>query len=1150
LDALPEKFKRWLQEDRDIILGPDEAESRKAANLLHKEAKQLEDDALRKAFNDEVNRLRNMSGHPTSRTRRAAKRRGEAGIVFDPWDKPTQFAEAVHSVMGKIMDRLPERLAGGPAKAAPNGVVIRSNVKYAEELRRAWEQNVSLTQRQVDAITTDVTLTLGTGKNVRTVNTNFWDRFMDNLADESAVRRGRYRKSGYPTTEEGWADEIKIMTEEREKALAKTNDEFSQLYAPSQSNKARRITHQAMGANRKYLQFNIITGPRAIFNDIVTNEKFMFLTGQGGAIRRQQRLLTALSRDHDDTLDILEHSVMKRVKDSGVTQLPPEMKHTIGREEVERTALRRAKLDPRNMIESYWIKRIRGAGDNASRYAIYANYFDGHLLEEQAKWLDFVRGKVRKNGNDDLWNAVHARVQQGDFTPDDIRAITKQFTNDDSYARTWAKQVDDLSQAATKKQRQIMFSYKKTRMDDALGKVFLFHYYMTRSTALYTKLMLQHPQLISMEAALWEASAENLKQFPGAPEWMHGFMGLALDNGHAFYTNPTMLLSGIGVLQSLGDGGWSRSKVEQALNTTGLFPQPMVRAALAVFGSALPGDPTGTTQLRRAIISTYDKIRFSDFGREHGWDKFGPEGPSPDWLQDGVNMIVNMANDAAREFAPQLKDFETANTGDVKLDQVKSILITNFQEEGGSDNPDEWPQDVYDRYVLALVALEDGVDNPDVDAAVDEYVDMAFEQTVGTVVSPTGAYVRDADTDTRQEREREARAVPYQERTPEQEAAVAVDDTEAMQSPQAVRLTEGMRKYNNAGTENQQIINQGVSQILFGYQSIPDKWTATIGGVTYTGAQLKAMSDDEREDLADTYEREEGARSGVIVGATAGDEQATPLTSFRAERERIKQANGDVADYTDYRSYMLNVPDKRKQREAMLATNGGDTEFAREHENFRQYLIGQGVTGEELETELDEWIDSDAAYLAAMGFAGRNRGETKPAIYDAANPPPWREEEEESSDFGGESDSVTGEAIDEGLDFSTMTVEEARDLIRTDSISPDGLEELVDQGTLDERTLRAWIRDGTLLNDDLYQMAAQPNLTATDIKYMREDGYMSQQELIRLIVDDNEAFVAEMRMENRRRKRRKERDKDTTRTTSGGYQPLSFLMEYTSPPGG
>src|SRR6185312_14265911 len=157
---------------------------------------------------------------------------------------------------------------------------------------------------------------------------------------------------------------------------------------------------------------------------------------------------------------------------------------------------------------------------------------------------------------DEVSRLITERFNAGrSFSPEEIRTITKKYVTDDSSARTWAKQVDDLSGRANKAQRTVMFTYKKTKIDDAISKVFLFHYYMTRSSALYVKLMLQHPQLITMEHEIWKASQASLNDYPGTPTWMKGFVAFGLGDGHVLYTNPFQFVYRMATFQGIGDGG-------------------------------------------------------------------------------------------------------------------------------------------------------------------------------------------------------------------------------------------------------------------------------------------------------------------------------------------------------------------------------------------------------------------------------------------------------------------------------------------------------------------------------------------------------------------------------------------------------------------
>jgi hypothetical protein len=288
--------------------------------------------------------------------------------------------------------------------------------------------------------------------------------------------------------------------------------------------------------------------------------------------------------------------------------------------------------------------------------------------------------------------------------------------------------------------------------------------------------------------------------------------------------------------------------------------------------------------------------------------------------------------------------------------------------------------------------------------------------------------------------------------------------------------------------------------------------------------------------------------TGATVNRFTETAEANPTAAYDAERAKIRETTPDVADFTDYRSFVLKDP--RALRESMLAV-GDDTEFARALDRKRQSLAEDGYSGERLEAELDTWMGSSEAYIAVMGHKYKSEESPGDPLFSINNPPPWQEEDKEATTAAstGESDSVTGEQIDEGLNFATMTARQAKALLKEDAISPDGIEELVDRGVIDEPTLRDWLRDGTLLWEDLYQMAAQANLSATDLKYLREDGYLSNQDIIRLVVDASEESIAEIRRINRQRKRDKENETGpyTPKKKSGRSGASDFISEYISP---
>jgi hypothetical protein len=993
-DDLPDTFKSLLDEYRADILSADPDVSRAAARDAHALEKGVIPREYRKAWRDEVNRLRDLSGNPTGRS----SRRGVSRIAANPEAEADQLFQATKNALGRAKRAIPTIDPAAEVREATSITIngqVRSDVKNADELLR--RRNIGqYTDREVEQLLAPVEVEVTRNGQKVKETTNFWNRYQDNLETATRRRRTKLAREGFPTTEAGVTELKQMMDAEYDQALLQT---IKDLTPKGRSQAAvTRYAKKIAGAPRSYLQFNVVTGPRAIFMDVVTNARLTTLAGEGGATRYVPGLMWDFVKDHLDEVDMIDHPLFSVVKESGIGHLPRDLAHDIGREEVSRAVTKkRSRLDPRNLGDSYLIKKVRGSNDNAFRHAIYLNKFNEELPREQAKFLDFVRGKVKAGkAPQDLFDETATLVRErfargGSFTPEEIRKITRKFGTDDSYARTWAKQVDDLGVRANKAQQTVMFTYKKTKIDDTIGKVFLFHYYMTRSSALYVKLMLQHPQLIGLEKFIWDTSKDSLDKFEGAPPWLKGFVGFGLGDGHVLYSGALQLVTGLSAFQSIGDGGFSRSGIEERLNQTGLFLNPMWKSALAVLGWAGQNDPTGTTQLRKAVTSAIDMVRFSDWGREHGMDRWNGGLPTPDFVQDMVNGISEAINDQLREWGAPIRDFEEADSNSKRQQQIKSILISNSQEWEGT------PEEIQTRLTAAEESLYTGQPNADVDAAVEEYVTLNAESSLANATPGVGpATVRDATTDARNQQEREAQAVDYRQRTPDQAAAVATNDLEQIRSAEATRLAAGMNAYNGAGTAPQQQIQAGKNQITQGYKDIPDWFVATIGGKTYTAKEIKQMDDAEREDLANTWAEEEMTKAGMASGARAAGPDyitADPNSALAVEKQQIKAEHPEIADYLDYRSWAYKQEDAGATQQTiqdMLAV--GDTEFSRAYQRHRDYLVSQGVSGAELDAAMATWFRSEEAYAALMGWQWKDSARPGKPTFSINDPAPWRED--------------------------------------------------------------------------------------------------------------------------------------------------------------
>jgi hypothetical protein len=1043
----------------------------------------------------EVEALREQAGHP--KTPRKRKPRGTVGIVNDPFEASAPFAEATRHGIGQAT-AVVRPWKPAPAKAVGK-ITVPGHVKYADELAEASERNVGITQRQIDEMTAETSITIGTGKNARTITTNYWDRMREHMDDLATRRKKQLREDGYPKTPEGqqaYYDELNRLEKD---AIAKTNEDFASTWDVKKQQGVSKVVSRQMAGLRGRLQFNAVTGVRNLLVDYVSNQWRRVLHGESLALRENGKTFATLLTKNVDEFDAWNQlPIFDRLRKAGIKHLPKDIQPTIGREEIERVlSTGKGKWNP---LENYVIKKARSVNDTATRYTIYSTHFNRNLIFEQAKWLDFVRGKVAKGADQQIFTDLRSLAQKGDFSPDDVRAITTKYGADDSYARTWAKQVDDLQMRAHRAQQKVMFTYKKTKIDDALGKVFLFHYFMTRQSADYVRLMLQHPQLIAYEDRLWDMREDLMEAFPGLPDWMqYGFLPFAKSNGHALFTNPMMMFSGLTAFSQIGEQGFNQSKLEGLLNQTGLFLNPMWQAAAAITGYFGMRDPTGTRQLERWVTASYDWIRFSDWGREHGLAQSG-DLPMRQWIQDTVNGIANAANEKAREALPWLKDFDDVTSEESQREAIEGILITNAEEEGWTD----------ERLMEAQNDLYAGNANPDIDDAVNEYADIQHDTAMGNMIVPGGVYERDVATDERKKRQREAESG-----TPDAETRQA----EQLRSGEALTLHQGLEEYGQKSPLEEHL-NAGRTQMLYEYEEVPDDWILEMpGGRTVTGAELKAMTDEEREALYDEWSHNQN----VPQGATPTGEA---LYAYDTRRENMRKADPMLEDVDAYRDYLREQEDAGtvgQFRQDLLAA-GDNTEFAQAHAEQEAFLREQGYEDEELQAELDGWMTGESAYAALMGWQYRSRRSPGAAMFSARDPAPWRQDA--SSVSGGEPETEsafdTGQAIDEGTDLATVDARDVRGLIRDDAISDEALRVLVKEGTITEADVRAWQRDGTLLDENIYVMAAKPNLTATDIKYMVEDGYLTIRQARDLIFTEDENEIAKIRRLNRQRKSDKE----------------------------
>jgi hypothetical protein len=206
--------------------------------------------------------------------------------------------------------------------------------------------------------------------------------------------------------------------------------------------------------------------------------------------------------------------------------------------------------------------------------------------------------------------------------------------------------------------------------------------------------------------------------------------------------------------------------------------------------------------------------------------------------------------------------------------------------------------------------------------------------------------------------------------------------------------------YHNLGTDQekelwttaQMILNNDpdiVGQSFLAYK--PDGTKVYI-----SGAQLAAMSDDERKDWVSQW-----------LSTWPGGEEL--FANYETARDDFLAANPEYQDYKNYTAAAYDDP--RGFRTGLAATNPN---FARAMEAQQEKLEDQGLTGEKLQLELDEWATKEAAFLAATG-----QDKDPIALFDpesdvTQNPNYWNKPETGGGSGGGTRDITQMESIGHG----------------------------------------------------------------------------------------------------------------------------------------
>jgi hypothetical protein len=236
-------------------------------------------------------------------------------------------------------------------------------------------------------------------------------------------------------------------------------------------------------------------------------------------------------------------------------------------------------------------RQWRGGLDSFSQAALTRKGATPELVQQ------FIRETEGRFSMDDVINWWEPHVGRG-------QAIR--------LGRDWQNGLRTMDDNARRAVRETFF-YGTRNADEILGRVFLFHYWMARSSVLYARHVLKNPWMAASYFRVMQ-EMEEIEGRPDVPDWMNNMVPMLRGvYGYDIFTSPLALMQGF-ILARQGEEFTpeDESKAFGFLRKTGLFLGAPLAAAAHVLGFAGQGpiiDPSGVSQFTRPLVQVLNAGR-------------------------------------------------------------------------------------------------------------------------------------------------------------------------------------------------------------------------------------------------------------------------------------------------------------------------------------------------------------------------------------------------------------------------------------------------------------------------------------------------------------------------------------------------------------
>jgi hypothetical protein len=703
--------------------------------------------------------------------------------------------------------------------------------------------------------------------------------------------------------------------------------------------------------------YNVVTGPRGAIQDTLSDALRDVMEGQIDSI-------FYTGTEFIRRLRGLE-SVGEQISNEYGLKVPPKIRVNKGRTEVTaegRTATNRAISDRLGFEEGSRADRITGVAtgltnsrimrdgrngmDNAKREATYVNYIETH--EHDVLRAFNQRGRLKATQHGILPTSFDAYLNDlgRRFSVEDVRGAMKELADDaglpadyavsfaDNLADDWRHSIGKMRNDASKEVDRVRLSYERTKLDETLGNFIFYHYWMSRAIPAYARIALRNPEIAAMWMRGWEDIKDRAEK-SGYPDSMKGYIRfMGSPAGWNFAMHP------LGIIMPLAD------MMPSAQEDATLYEQitqfvavnPVISYAAAALGLTDDvSDPLMSYSVRNMVLAGVNKLR-----AERGDDPY----------RDPYEMLLRKSTEFANKFGAKLPFGKTRVYADPQTfnqSEIQYNLAEIIARETGVPT-DQWVVDgpEFQRYVSAINDNAANIDNPDYDAARQEWADAELQGRTLNSAIPGGVRTRYGPRD-------EVLTTGFEDRSEQQQTFKNIVESA---NPESAGLTLADEEYHAIGTERQQSMANDWADIAYGNDEIPDDWVVNLGGgATVTMGQLKELDDDQRRQIADAW-----------VATFDGTEE---LADYREEQSAFKDAHPEYKTFTDWSSDARRDWEDKGGLTAFRENRAaGNPNFKREMDDYERFLKEvKGITDPKLlSAELDQWSVSLAGYMAAQGI--------------------------------------------------------------------------------------------------------------------------------------------------------------------------------------